>query len=64
MDLMARLLQPPWGASVFSVIVAVATGVAILRFGAPSVVLIPVSWATAAAYTALKPHINRRLGQR
>jgi hypothetical protein len=63
MDLMARLFQPPWGASVFSAIVAVATGVAILALEAPSIVLIPISWATVAAYTAMKPHINRRLGR-
>jgi 4-hydroxybenzoate polyprenyltransferase len=63
MDLVTRLFQPPWGASAFSAVVALATGVAILAFNAPSVVLIPVAWATVTAYATLKPHIERRLDQ-
>jgi hypothetical protein len=64
MDMMARVFQPPWGASAFGAIVAVATGVVIFVFGAPPAILVPVSWGTATAYMAMKPRINRRLGQR
>lgn len=63
MDLMARVFRPPWGASVFSAIVSIAVGVAIFGFGAPPVILVPISWATAAGYLTMKPWINRRLGQ-
>jgi hypothetical protein len=61
---MARLFRPPWGASVFSSIVAIATGLAILMFGAPPAVLVPVSWATALVYVVMKPRILQRLGSR
>ena len=61
---MARLFQPPWGASAFSAIVSVVTGLAIFVFGAPPAILVPVSWVTAIAYMRMKPRIVRRLGSR
>jgi uncharacterized membrane protein HdeD (DUF308 family) len=64
MDMMAKAFQPPWGASVFSAIVAIATGVVIFGLGAPPAILVPVSWATAGGYIAMKPRIKRRLDQR
>jgi hypothetical protein len=64
MDLMARLLQFPWGLAAFSGVVSVITGAAILALGAPPAILILSSWATATVYMTLKPHINRRLGRR
>ena len=60
---MARIFQPPWGASAFSAIVSIAAGVAILGFGVSPVILVPLSWATATGYFAMKPWINRRLGR-
>jgi hypothetical protein len=64
MDLMARLLQFPWGLVGLSSIVSVASGVAILGFGAPPAILILASWATATFYMTMKPRINRRLDRR
>ncbi len=61
---MAEGKRPPWGASLFSSIVSVGTGVAIFAFGAPPVILVPVSWATAVGYMTLKARIARRIGPR
>ncbi|MGH2975321.1 MAG: hypothetical protein ACRDLL_10715 [Solirubrobacterales bacterium] len=64
MELMARLFRPPWGASFFSAIISVITGLAIFALGAPPMILIPVSWATAIGYMTIKGRIVRRLGPR
>ncbi len=61
---MARLFRPPWGASLFSGIVSVGTGLAIFVFGAPPLILVPVSWATAIGYMRLKEMIVRHSGSR
>lgn len=61
---MAKLFRPPWGASLFSGIISVATGLAIFVFGAPPVVLVPISWATAIGYMTLKERIVRHAGPR
>jgi hypothetical protein len=53
MDLMARLLKTPRGASLLSAIVSVAAAVAILAFGAPPATLILTSWVTATIYLTL-----------
>jgi len=64
MDVIAKLFKPPWGASVFSAIVATATGLAIFLLEAPPLILVPVSWGTAIAYAMMKPRILQRLGSR
>ena len=64
MDLMAKLLQFPWGLATFSAVVSLVSGAAILVLGAPPALLILASWATATVYMTMKPRINRRLDQR
>jgi hypothetical protein len=64
MDLMTKLLQFPWGLAATSGIVSLLCGAAILSLGAPPAILILAMWATATVYIAMKPRINRRLGQR
>lgn len=61
---MARLFKPPWGASVFSAIVATVTGLGIFLFAVPPVVLVPVSWGTVIAYAVMKPRIVQHLDSR
>jgi len=61
---MARLFRPPWGASIFSSMVAAVTGIAIVVLEMPPPILVPVSWATAIAYVVMKPRILQRLGSR
>lgn len=61
---MKWMFQFPWGTLATSTAVAVATGVAILGFGAPPAVLVPVAWASATIYMGLNSRFNRRLGRR
>lgn len=64
MDLMARLLRPPRGASIIGIVAAVATGVAIFAFAAPPVIIVPISWAAAITSVKMKPWIVRHLDSR
>jgi len=59
---MARFFLTPRGASAFGAIIAMATGLAIVAFSAPPVILVPVSWATGIGCMALKERIVRHLG--
>lgn len=47
----------------FSVAVAIATGIAILGFGAPPVVLALVAWGGAALLAPLYAWSSRRVGR-
>jgi len=49
---------------VFSATISVLTGVAILGFGLPPKMLVPIAWGTAAVYAALNSWAYRRLGRR
>jgi hypothetical protein len=59
-----RMTRFPWGALAFSATISTATGVAILAFGMPPKMLVPVAWGTAAIYAALSSWAYRRLGRR
>ncbi len=61
---MARLLRLPWTLLAFSTTVAIATGIAIIGFGAPPKMLVPVTYATAAIIAALNSWAGDRLGRR
>ncbi|HEX5713570.1 MAG TPA: hypothetical protein VFX85_09680 [Solirubrobacterales bacterium] len=64
MDLMARLVQNPWSLLVFSTLVAICTGVAIMGFGAPPKVLVPITFATCAIGAGMSEWADQRLGRR
>jgi hypothetical protein len=61
---MARLIQFPWGTLAISTAVSIATGVAILAFGMPPKMLVPIAWGSTAIYAALGSWAYRRLGRR
>ena len=48
----------------FSTAVAIVSGVAIVGFGAPPKLLVPVTYATAAIVAGLNDWSSRRLGRR
>ena len=58
------LFSFPWGMLTASTSVAVGIGVAVIAFGAPPVILIPVAWASATAYRILNSHFERQLNRR
>jgi hypothetical protein len=53
----------PWGMLATSTSVAIATGIAIIAFGAPPAILIPVGWASATAYRVLSSRFERQLNR-
>jgi hypothetical protein len=53
----------PWGMLATSTSVAIATGIAIIAFGAPPAILIPVGWAGATAYRVLNSRVERQLNR-
>lgn len=57
---MARLFRTPWTLFAFSSVIAVATGVAIIGFGAPQQVIVPVTYATAAVAAVLGDWARRQ----
>jgi hypothetical protein len=59
-----RLIELPWGPLIFSTAISVATCVAILAFGMPPKMLVPIAWGTAVTYSALSSWAYRRLGRR
>lgn len=63
MDLMARLFRNPWTLLAFSTTVAIGTLIAIVGFGAPPKVLVPVTYATAATAAFATNWARRHLGE-
>jgi hypothetical protein len=63
MELMERVLRFRWGVAILSSIVSVASGVAIVAFGAPPATFILASWALASVYLTVKARVNRRVGR-
>jgi len=61
---MAGLLRTPWRLFAFSSAVALATGIAIIGFGAPQEMIVPVTYATAAVGAALGDWARRQPGRR
>lgn len=61
---MAKLLKFPRGLALFSTVVAVTVGAAILFLNAPAATLIFASWATVVAYESLSSWLDRRLRRR
>jgi hypothetical protein len=57
---MAQLFRTPWTLFAFSSVIAVATGVAIIGFGAPQQVIVPVTYATAAVGAVLGDWAHRQ----
>jgi hypothetical protein len=65
MDLMARLLLHfPWGPLAISSMISIATGVAIIGFGAPPKLLVYVTYATVGILCPLSIWAERKLGRR
>ena len=54
----------PWGMLAASSLVAIATGFAVIGFGAPPAILVPVGWSSAMAYRILSSRFEKRLNQR
>ena len=61
MDWMTRL---PWGPLFFSSVTSSAACVAILGFGMAPKMLVPISWGTAVAYSALSTWAEQRFRRR
>lgn len=61
---MVRLLRLPSTLFAFSSTVAIATGVAIIGFGAPKMTLVPVIYATVAIGAALSDWARRQPSSR
>jgi hypothetical protein len=61
---MRWLLQSPWGTLATSTCVAITTGIAIFGFGAPAVILLPITWGGAVVYMSLSTRFERRFGRR
>jgi hypothetical protein len=53
----------PWGMLATSTSVAIATGIAVIAFGAPPAILIPVGWGSATAYRVLSSRFERQLNR-
>jgi hypothetical protein len=53
----------PWGMLATSTSVAIATGIAVIAFGAPPAILIPVGWVSATAYRVLSSRFERQLNR-
>jgi hypothetical protein len=64
MGVIRFLFSFPWGTLATSTSVAVVTGIAIIDFGAPPVVLVTVTWGSMAIYGALSSSLDQRLGRR
>jgi hypothetical protein len=64
MALMERLFRFPWGPLGMSSVVAGATCVAVLGFGMPPVLLVPISWGFVAIYAPLSIWVDRRTERR
>jgi hypothetical protein len=62
-ELIARLFQSSRFLSVASITLATATGIAILGFGAPPVVLALVAWGSTALFAPLYSWSSRRVGR-
>ena len=54
----------PWGPLLFSTIISTIACVAILGFGLAPKMLVPITWGTAIAYSALDTWAQRRFRQR
>lgn len=61
---MVRLFRTPWTLFAFSSVIATATGIAIIGFGAPQQMIVPVTYATAAIGAALTGWARRQPGRR
>jgi hypothetical protein len=57
---MVSLLRTPWRLFIFSSVIALATGVAIIGFGAPEQTIVPVTYATAAISAVLSDWARRQ----
>jgi hypothetical protein len=58
------LFSFPWGMFAASTSVAIATAIAVLAFGAPPFILIPMGWAGATAYRILNSRFERQINRR
>jgi hypothetical protein len=63
MDLIARILGSQRGLFAVSSVVSVITGVAIIGFGAPPVILVVVAYGQAMLVGASSGWVRRRLGR-
>jgi hypothetical protein len=63
MDLIARILGSQRGLFAVSSVVAVITGVAIIGFGAPPVILVVVAYGESLLVGASSGWVRRRLGR-
>ncbi len=61
---MVRLFRTPWTLFAFSSAIAIATGIAIIGFGAPEQMIVPVTYLTAAVGAALSSWARRQPGHR
>lgn len=60
---MERLTRFPWGTFGLSAIFTGLAAVAILGFGAPAWILLPVAWGGALLYGVVKSRVDQRLGR-
>jgi hypothetical protein len=64
MGMIRFLFSFPWGMLTTSTFVAIAIGIAVLAFGVPPLILLPVAWASATAYRVLNSHFERQFNRR
>jgi cobalamin synthase len=64
MELIERLIRPPWGSMMWGFVLGLGTTVAVLGFGAPGWILVPVSWIGITIFFYAKRYVYRHTGGR
>lgn len=61
---MVKIMGSMRGLFLLSCLISLLTGVAILGFGAPPVILVAVAWGGALFISAMRDRVERHLGRR
>lgn len=64
MDLMERITGNRWGPLWLGVVMALGCGIAVLGFGAPGWILVPVTVIGSTIFMLMRDHIDRHTGRR
>jgi len=61
MDLLTRF---PWGTLFWGCATALAVGVAVIGFGAPGWILLPITWVELTVLSFTRTYVDRHTGRR
>jgi hypothetical protein len=64
MELMDRLTRSRWASLWLGVLMALGCGIAVLGFGAPGWILVPVTWIGITIFQTMRWHVDQHTGRR